>query len=111
MPSLLDFDPKQEPRPFTSFGEPSEWQMIDLAGHAMLLAAVVVGGLMLLLASRNFYRGMLLRRGPAVMLSGQQSWQSRGANMNPLNWKREHQIALFCAAALGCLVGIIAGTL
>jgi hypothetical protein len=31
--------------------------------------------------------------------------------MNPLDWKREHQIAFFCAAALGCLVGIIAGIL
>jgi hypothetical protein len=31
--------------------------------------------------------------------------------MNPLEWKREHQIALACAVALGCLVGMIAGLL
>jgi hypothetical protein len=29
--------------------------------------------------------------------------------LNPLRWKREHQIAFFCAAALGCLVGLIVG--
>ena len=29
--------------------------------------------------------------------------------MNPLNWKREHQIAFLCAAALGCLLGLVAG--
>jgi hypothetical protein len=29
--------------------------------------------------------------------------------MNPLRWKREHRIAFFCAAALGCLVGLVVG--
>lgn len=29
--------------------------------------------------------------------------------MNPLTWKREHQIALACAIALGLFVGVIAG--
>ena len=29
--------------------------------------------------------------------------------MNPLAWKREHQIALVCAIALGCLIGMIFG--
>jgi hypothetical protein len=29
--------------------------------------------------------------------------------MNPLLWKREHQIALVCAIALGGLIGMILG--
>jgi hypothetical protein len=29
--------------------------------------------------------------------------------MNPLKWKREHQVALFCAVVLGCLAGLILG--
>lgn len=29
--------------------------------------------------------------------------------MNPLKWKREHQIALACAAALGAVIGAIFG--
>lgn len=29
--------------------------------------------------------------------------------MNPLEWKREHQIAFVCAIGLGCLVGILVG--
>ena len=31
--------------------------------------------------------------------------------MNPLEWKREHQIALLCAIALGCLAGLIIGAI
>jgi hypothetical protein len=117
MPSLLDAYPKQDWGPIT-FAEPSEWQMIDLAGRAMLLAAVVVGGLMLLLASRNFYRARLLRLksvnevgATRIPLSTATLIRNRGGSMNPLTWKREHQIAFLCAIALGCLVGIIAGTL
>jgi|HubBroStandDraft_1064217.scaffolds.fasta_scaffold100443_3 hypothetical protein len=29
--------------------------------------------------------------------------------MNPLDWKREHQLALLCAVALGCFFGAIVG--
>jgi hypothetical protein len=29
--------------------------------------------------------------------------------MNPLHWKREHQAALICAAALGFLIGMMFG--
>jgi hypothetical protein len=29
--------------------------------------------------------------------------------MNPLYWKREHQIALLCAIALGCFFGMVVG--
>jgi hypothetical protein len=31
------------------------------------------------------------------------------ANLDPRQWKREHQIALTCAIALGAVVGIICG--
>jgi hypothetical protein len=30
--------------------------------------------------------------------------------MNPLNWKREHQIAFLGAAAIGACIGVVAGT-
>jgi hypothetical protein len=29
--------------------------------------------------------------------------------MNPLNWKREHQIAFLGAAAIGACIGVVAG--
>jgi hypothetical protein len=29
--------------------------------------------------------------------------------MNPLLWKREHQIAFYCAIALGCIIGLFVG--
>jgi len=29
--------------------------------------------------------------------------------MNPLHWKREHQIALLCAAVLGVVLGFMVG--
>ena len=31
--------------------------------------------------------------------------------MNPLNWKREHQVALGIAAVIGAVLGILAGYL
>jgi hypothetical protein len=33
--------------------------------------------------------------------------QMSETKMNPLNWKREHQIALLCASGLGALFGFI----
>jgi H+/Cl- antiporter ClcA len=41
----------------------------------------------------------------AIVAAGQ------GRKMNPLEWKREHQIALLCAIALGCFSGFIVGLL
>src|SRR5260370_39068572 len=33
----------------------------------------------------------------------------RSYSMNPLQWKREHQIAFLCAVGLGCLIGMLVG--
>jgi hypothetical protein len=100
------YPPREAVQTFAEAGDEFRMELARSATLLMLLSAVVIGDLLLWLISRNFYRATLLRL--------KHSGEFRGTSytvstLNPLTWKREYQLALICAAALGVLVGAIFG--
>jgi len=42
-------------------------------------------------------------------MSGQTTEEQQRSNLDPRLWKREHQVALACAVALGVSIGLVCG--